>query len=363
VTDFLVKRDDLRESRLAEYSTPDLGPGQALLRVESFGLTANNVTYAVFGEAMSYWDFFPAEDGWGRVPMWGFAEVEQSEAGGVMVGTRVFGYLPPSSHLVVTPVVNAGGFVDGSPHRAALPSVYQSYSSTGADPFYRAGTEELQMLLRPLFFTSFLIDDQLADDGLVERGPILISSASSKTAIAAAFPLSRREGTELIGLTSPRNRDFVEGLGIYDRVVAYDEIETLERGPATFVDIAGDGQVRLAVHSHYQEELVQSVAVGMTHWEQLGSAGGTELPGPQPAFFFAPDRIAKRSEEWGGAGLGARVADAWHPFCEWAGGWLEVIHGEGFEAVQSAYLEVLDGGVAPESAHVLGLGPSDSGAP
>ena len=102
MSDFLVKRDDLRECRIAESEPPEVGPGQALLRVDSFGLTANNITYAVMGEAMSYWDFFPAEDGWGRVPMWGFAEVEASEAEGVEVGTRVYGYLPPSSHLLVT---------------------------------------------------------------------------------------------------------------------------------------------------------------------------------------------------------------------------------------------------------------------
>ena len=86
------------------------------------------------------------------------------------------------------------------------------------------------MLLRPLFFTSFLIDDQLAEQGLTERGPILISSASSKTAIAAAFLLAQREGVELIGLTSARSAEFVEGLGIYARTVAYEEIESLEPG-------------------------------------------------------------------------------------------------------------------------------------
>ena len=103
MTDFLVKRDDLRECRVAESEVPELEPGQALLRVETFGLTANNITYAVIGEMMSYWDFFPAEDGWGRVPMWGFAGVERSEAEGVEPGTRLYGYLPPSSHLVVSP--------------------------------------------------------------------------------------------------------------------------------------------------------------------------------------------------------------------------------------------------------------------
>jgi hypothetical protein len=356
MTDFLVKRDDLRECRLVESEAPSLEAGQALLRVDTFGLTANNVTYAVMGEVMSYWDFFPAQDGWGRVPVWGFAEVERSEAEGITAGTRVYGYLPPSSHLVVTPVGGSEtGFVDGSPHRAALPSAYHRYLATGKDLFYRPDTEDVQMLLRPLFFTSFLIDDQLADEGLTSRGPIVISSASSKTAIAAAFLLAQREGVELIGLTSPRNTGFVEGLGVYGRTVPYDAIDSLERGPSTFVDIAGDGAVRHSVHSHLGDELVHSMAVGVTHWEDLG-AGAGELPGPTPSFFFAPDRVVKRTEDWGRAGLEANVADAWHPFCEWTAGWLETIPGQGFQAVQDAYVDVLEGRVDPTHAHAISLG-------
>ena len=96
------------------------------------------------------------------------------------------------------------------------------------------------------------------------------------------------------------------------------------------------------------------MAVGVTHWEEFG-AGEGELPGPHPTFFFAPDRVTKRSKDWGAAGLQDRVADAWHPFCEWSGEWLQVIRGEGFEAVQSTYLDVLEGRVGPRTAHVLTL--------
>jgi hypothetical protein len=288
--------------------------------------------------------------------MWGFADVERSEADGLEPGTRVYGYLPPSSHLVVTPARADGqGFVDGSAHRAKLPSAYQRYELVEADPFYRADSEDMQMLLRPLFFTSFLIDDQLADEGLATRGPVLISSASSKTAIGTAFLLAQREGVELVGLTSPRSAEFVMGLGIYDRTAVYDEIDSLERGPATFVDIAGDGEVRAAVHSQFGDELAYSMAVGATHWNEM-EAGGGELPGPAPALFFAPDRVVKRSAEWGSAGLQARVADAWHPFCDWAAGWLDVVSGDGFDELRSAYLEVLEGRVDPKTAHVISLG-------
>jgi hypothetical protein len=211
------------------------------------------------------------------------------------------------------------------------------------------------MLLRPLFFTSFLIDDQLADEELTGRGPIVMSSASSKTAIAAAFLLAQRDGVELVGLTSARSADFVAGLGIYDRTVSYDAIDSLEPGPATYVDFSGDGEVRQAVHSHYGEQLVHSMAVGVTHWEDFGSGAG-ELPGPQPSFFFAPTRVTQRAEDWGRAELERRVADAWHPFCKWTGAWLEVIRDEGFEGVQSAYLDVLEGRVDPKTAHVVSLG-------
>jgi hypothetical protein len=361
MSDFLVKRSDLRECRVVESTPPELEPGQALLRVDTFGLTANNVTYAVFGESMNYWDFFPTdEEGWGRVPMWGFAEVEQSEAESVEPGTRLFGYLPPSSHLLVTPAdASEAGFVDASPHRAGLPSAYHRYLASGSDRFYRADTEAIQMLLRPLFFTSFLIDDQLDDEGLATRGPIAIASASSKTAIAAAFMLAQREGVELIGLTSPRNTAFVEGLGVYGRTVSYDAIETLERGPTSFVDIAGDADVRRAVHSHFGDDLIHSMAVGVTHWEDFRSgedlAGSGHVPGPKPAFFFAPTRVSKRAEDWGRAGLETRVADAWHPFCTWTGEWLETIPGQGFDGLRSAYLDVLEGRVDPKHAHVLSL--------
>jgi Protein of unknown function (DUF2855) len=355
MSDFLVKRSDLSECRIAESEVPVPQEGQALLRVERFGMTANNVTYAVMGEAMSYWDFFPAEEGWGRVPVWGFAEVERSEVAGVEAGTRVFGYLPPSSHLLVTPT-RAGerGFVDGSPHREALPSAYHRYLTTGADPFYAAGTEDVQMLLRPLFFTSFLIDDQLDDEGLAARGPIVFASASSKTAIAAAFLLSRREGVEVIGLTSPRNAEFVAELGVYSLCVTYDAIDSLPPGPAAFVDFAGDGAVRQAVHAHYGDGLTHSMAVGFTHWQEAGTGGGT-VPGPTPTFFFAPDRVNKRSADWGRAQLEQRVAEAWHPFCEWIAERLDVVHAQGFEGLRSAYLAVLEGRVDARTALVVSL--------
>ncbi len=358
MTDFLISKGDLRETRIAESPRPDIEDGQVLLRVDRFGLTANNVTYAVFGEAMSYWSFFPvAEDGWGRMPVWGFADVEESRHPDVDVDGRVYGYLPPSSYFAVTPAgADERGFIDAAEHRRALPSAYQRYLLSAHDPFHTEESEDLQMLLRPLFFTSFLLADDLLDGGLSGARSAVLSSASSKTAIGTAFALGeqRSGGLEVIALTSERSAEFVEGLDIYDRVVTYGEVGSISTDGAAYVDLSGDGNVRRAVHEHFGDHLRASIAVGATSWEGLG-AGEGERPGPTPRFFFAPDRVTKRSAEWGRAGLEERVAAAWRPFAEWVGSWLEVESSDGFGAVEATYRALLDNQVPPDVAHVFSV--------
>jgi hypothetical protein len=354
--DFLVAKDDLHRCRFDEpdpQAAP--GPGQALLNVARFGLTSNNITYAMFGDAMSYWDFFPAEDGWGRVPVWGFAEVADSAVPQLEPGTRVFGYLPPSTALLVAPAhVDAHGFVDASKHRASLPPAYNGYVRVDADPVYDAAHEDQQMLLRPLFFTSWLIGDFLEDSDFFGAGTVILSSGSSKTATALAFLLARRGGIDVIGLTSSGSARFTRELGVYDDVVAYHELDSLPRGRSVYIDMAGDARLRGVVHGHYGDELAHSAVVGATHHDSLGQVPES-LPGPRPMFFFAPERVTKRSADWGRAGLERRLADAWRPYLDWTAGWLEVIHANGPDAVQSAYLDLLDGRIDPAKAHVLSL--------
>jgi len=353
--DFLLAKDDLHRVRFVDAAPPEPGPGQALLTVEAFGLTSNNITYAVFGQAMSYWNFFPAEEGWGRMPVWGFAEVAASRHEAVEVGTRVYGYLPPSSELVIAPGhIGTSGFIDASEHRSKLPPVYNSYLLLDADPVYDADTEDQQMLLRPLFFTSYLIDDFLSDSGLLSASTIVLSSASSKTASALAFLLARRPGIEVVGLTSARSVEFARAMDVYDEVLAYEDLGSLSQGDAIYVDMAGDAAVRDSVHQHYGERLAHSAVVGATHHDQMAALPDS-LKGPRPVFFFAPDQAGKRTKDWGRAGLEQRLADAWRPYVEWTAGWLEVIHGQGAEVLERAYLDLLDGRIDPARAHVLSI--------
>jgi hypothetical protein len=353
--DFLIDRQNLEQTRFTEGPPLEAGPGQAVLRVAHFGLTSNNITYAQFGVAMSYWNFFPAPEGWGRMPVWGFAEVSSSGVAALAAGSRVYGYLPPSSELLVEPThVVPGGFLDASAHRGALPAAYNGYTATGADPIYDEATEDQQMLLRPLFFTSWLLDDFLRESEMFGAGTVVLSSASSKTASGLAYLLSRDRAAQVIGLTSARSADFTRGLGVYDHVISYDELEQLPDEVAVYVDMAGNSELRGAVHSHFGDQLRHSAVIGATHHDSMGAVPG-ELPGPRPTFFFAPDRVSKRRSDWGAAGLEQRIADSWHPYLDWVEGWLQVIHGSGPEALQSAYLDLLAGRIDPATAHVLTL--------
>ena len=354
--DFELNRKDLHDTRFVLGDPPSPEDGQALLRIESFGLTSNNITYAVFGEAMKYWDFFPASDpGWGRLNVWGYAHVEESRHPGLAVGERVYGYFPCASHLVVVPDrINEKGFVDAAAHRASLPSAYQGYRNVDTDPVYSADLEAEHIIFFPLFFTSFLIDDFLADEDFFGADTIVISSASSKTAIIAAYLLAKREGVEVVGLTSAGNRAFVEGLNVYDSVHLYDAISELPGERAVYVDISGDGAVRTDVHARYGDRLAHSSAVGVTHWTQMGQGAG-ELAGPKPVFFFAPDRIKKRGTDWGTAKLDETVAEAWAPFARWASNWLRVERISDQDDIQRVYLELLDGKLDPTAGAVVEL--------
>jgi hypothetical protein len=366
---FLIARNDLHQT--AWQPDPDasrpLADGQARLAIEQVALTANNITYAAFGEAMKYWQFFPTPaEGYGCLPVWGFATVVESRAEGVTPGRRVWGYLPLGTHLVVRPGrVRASGFMEQSPHRAELAAAYQAYSFCDADLAWSPALEGLQAVLKPLFLTAFLLDDFLAAEGFFGAKRLLLSSASSKTAYATAFCLALRargERPQIAGLTSEGRRTFVEGLGCYDLTLGYGELETLDPAvPSVYVDFAGDAGLRRRVHGHLHESLAYSSSIGGTHWRELGSGGG--LPGPRPTLFFAPAQAKKRSapppEGWGADGLATRLGEGWQAFLaavqRGSDPWVTTVDRAGPEAAEASYRALLDGTADAREGVMLSL--------
>ena len=366
LTSFQVLKADLHKTRFASSELAPLQDGEIRLAVQRFAFTANNITYAAFGDAMNYWKFFPTGDAaWGSIPVWGFADVTESRCEGVAVGERLYGYYPMASHVTLQPArVTDNGFYDAAPHRAELHPVYNQYVFSRTDPLYTLDTEDVQALLRPLFVTSFLIDDFLADNDFFgaceggKTGTMLLSSASSKTAYGTAFQLAQRSGIEVVGLTSRGNVDFCESLGCYHRVVTYEQLDQIAVDACcVYIDFAGNADLRRSIHSRFTH-LKYSCSIGGTHVDQLVAKGaGKDLPGVRATLFFAPAQIKKRSSDWGPAGLRDRLVAAWQAFTNRAtqpgAAWLEAMQHQGAPAFEAVYQEVLKGSGDPRTGHVL----------
>lgn len=356
-----IDRDAITQATIVSDPPATLTPGQVRVHIDSYAMTANNITYAVFGKPsglfgndQGYWDFFSEADAPGRLPVWGFATVTESETEGVAVGERFYGYYPMASNAVLTVgKPGPGGFTDITPRRTTLPPIYNHYQRIEALPDYRANDHDYWPVFRPLFLTGWLIADQFEDEGDYGVQQILIASASSKTAIGLGYSLARRaDRPETIGLTSAANVDALAAQGIYDRVVSYDQIMTLNATtPAALVDMAGNGAVTRVVHSYYGNNLKASIVVGKSHWDAQTDSEG--LPGPERQGFFAPGRSQKRIADWGGAAFGQKIAEAWLAFMGVAPRLATIDKRRGGEAALGAYHEMLSGQADPTRGIVV----------
>lgn len=355
IQELQINRQDLRDTRVVTRDVPTLGDGEVLLEVDKFALTANNVTYAVAGDQIGYWQFFPAGGGendpnWGIVPVWGFGNVVASQCADVPVGERLYGYFPMATHLVVKPgKVRDRSMIDTAEHRAALPPVYNNYSRTAAEPEELQAIENERALFFPLFMTSYFLYDYLVDNDYFGAEQVIVGSASSKTGFGLAYLLhGNPEGGErrrVVGLTSPSNVDFVKSLGTYDEVFAYGDVPSMDAKASAFVDMAGNLDVTSSVHNQFAEQLKASIAVGVTHWETDRTP--VEMPGPSPEFFFAPGQIQKREAEWGPGVAVVKANEAAAKVVHHALEHLTILDQRGPEAVQTALLSLLANDVPP----------------
>ena len=354
----VVNPADLTDAEIRPAHFPEgggLAPGRCLLRIDRFAMTANNVTYGRASRQLGYWEFFPHAGDYGRIPAWGFADVIQSNSPDVREGWRVYGFLPMSTHLEIEPgQMNGHSMMDVSAHRADKAPIYNQYLFTKADPAYRPEHEGLISLYRPLYTTAFLLDDFHRRNDFFGAEAVAITSASSKTSLGLAHALKAGGGARSVGLTGAANRAFVEGLGLYDQVVAYDELDAIGAKTLAYVDMAGNGDVRRALHNRFGDGLTGACLVGGTHWTSR-VRDSADLPGAKPQFFFAPTYAQERVREWGVAGFHARLGEAWAAFIADAARWTDVRETRGPDASLGVYLDCVGGRIPPNVGAILSL--------
>lgn len=356
----LVNKSDFGDISIITQDAAPLAEGFIRCQVGPWALTANNITYMVAGDRIGYWNYFRPEayginiESHGRMPVWGFAEIIESHCEGISAGQKIYGFFPIIDQFDMKPVgLSAVGFQDGNDHRTELHSIYNRYIFTDADPSF-SGHEDLQPILRPLFTTSFLIDDFLAEKDYFGADQILILSASSKTALGTAFCANQRGAIKIAGLTSEGNKKFTEGTGFYHNVETYDTITDLNPDLKTVVvDMSGNGKVLATVSEHFEENLKYVCKVGLSHWE--AAAKSAPKPSAPTEFFFAPDQAKTRIAEWGGAGFAEKLGERWMPFLESASDWLRVEKSTDVVMMLKTYQDVLNGDASPEKGFLFSL--------
>ena len=347
-----VNQKAIDRTALVAVDPAPLADGQVRLRLECCALTANNVTYAASGFDLKYWSFFPSGvDGQGLVPVWGIAQVVETKSDVLNEGARLYGFFPLAEELVMTPEARGEkGVVDRAAHRAELPGLYNYYGRVSGHDEKR---DHLRALFQPLLATSFVLSDWLQDNDFFDAEQIIVGSASSKTGLGLCRFLNTNDPRpeRVIGLTSARNRGFVEDLGDCDAVLTYDQIDALPKVPSVYVDIAGNAQVKAALHTHLAGVLMHSSAVGISHWDQFQPR--LALDGPKPEFFFAPSQIAKRQKEWGPGVIERKIAESWTGLAASAEDWLDVKVHQGLAAAPAVWAALAAGKADPREGHII----------
>jgi len=326
-----------------------LVPGEVRLTLERFALTSNNISYALSGDFLDYWGFFPAEAGWGRLPAMGYGIVSESANPDIEVGGRYFGFFPVGNEHIVQAQLSRNGFIDAGAHREKHAMAYRAFDKV---PDAVGEHDNAVLIFRGLFTTSFLAEDFLREQNFFDATQLVITSASSKTSIALAHCLRAYSPMRVIGLTSDANVDFVTSVGEYHDVVTYSEISSLDPSVQTvIVDMAGNPEIVALVHTHFGESLKYSCSIGATHWDQTSHR--VDIPGPKPQFFFAPSQLSKRSKEWGREEFNMRLDAALNTFIEGSKEWLRIEHSRGADAVSETYSQLVGGKMPPEIGNIL----------
>lgn len=349
-----VRRDDLAAAEIAEIDAPPLADGAVRLAVESFSVTANNVTYAVAGDSFGYWRFFEAPEGRGIVPVWGHARIAESRHRDLVEDERVYGFLPMATQVDLRPGrISDSAFVDDAEHRREMSPVYRRYARLAADPEHDPDREDERMLYGPLFSTGFLLEGFLRRESWFGADHLVVTSASSKTAMSlASVARVRSPAIERVGLTSPDHLEFVRNSDLYDLVLSYEEVAELPSEPMVSVDFAGNAGLLGELHRGLGESLRYSCLVGATHVARR--AGGVRgLPGPQPTLFFAPDHAVALRDAVGLETLRDQLASSWHRFLDDVGGIVTIERRAGLDAAAEGYRALLGGGGDPAAGLVV----------
>lgn len=267
----ILEKADYSKQHIVEYdkSLPPLGESSIRVQSSIISITANNITYARFGDVPGF-NFFgahplPFQDGlysdsskYGRISAWGVGTVIESTADFVPVGKQVWGYLPIASLPVdkkVEPTKVKDVIMEITDYRQPLLPIYNRFFILDKTHAENQKLQAYSALMKVLFETayalnrvSFAWDPQITPVNPLGLHPppnldtwgkqqanlrgstVIIMPASSKTAFAFAYMTrfirpKNEQPRAVIGVSSASSQNFTEDTKLYDKVPLYQTAE------------------------------------------------------------------------------------------------------------------------------------------
>ncbi|EEB92859.1 hypothetical protein MPER_08569, partial [Moniliophthora perniciosa FA553] len=311
-----------------------------------------------------YYDFFPAPEN----P----EDNVSAETHGSHVGERLYGYFAPTKYLLV-PIdpkdINKHAMYVPRPQFPPDRRVYHQILRCATDPLYTPTpeAEDLMMLYRPLFWTSYWCEDW---------------NRASRGGVTAK--------TRLIGLTSKKNMGFTKQLNLYHEVHEYDTFKSAEAFQGgnekrwIYVDVAGNDELNSKVFDYfaspYTGKLVTAVLLGMTNVTPessatslnadkstfnsiMAGAGGqrgsesdtTSSFWPRVERFFTPEWLEVRRKELPAKEILEIQRIEWQRLMKDCVEWVKIERTYGPKAVKKEYERIAKSGVGPDKGLIWSL--------
>ncbi|KAJ6159647.1 hypothetical protein N7497_004184 [Penicillium chrysogenum] len=126
-----------------EVAQSKLSGSSVRIRTQLISLTSNNLTYALMGSFLHWWDAYPVSEDypapyndsstWGVLPAWGYATVEETTIPELPKGALLYGFWPTAStptDLKLKRGSPEGHWIETSDHRQQLMPLYNRYTVT-----------------------------------------------------------------------------------------------------------------------------------------------------------------------------------------------------------------------------------------
>lgn len=362
------------------YEVPPCDPDHIVLRIDKFSMTQMTIGYLMKGFTRTfggYHHFFSSkEDGVYRSAAWGIATVIESGHLKVPVGTRLFGPMPICKyfHQKVLRTIPASRNGDDPPvvefQNEDMPfnmQRFQEYEilapSSAEDPEF----EDWKLATKEIYTMAFYMDEQL----LTETGQInsvIISCASSKTAMALAYCLKMRGGSaieremeHLVGLTSKEHYDFVVSTGLYQEVYTYDDVESLPTDKTiVYMDFKCDGALRQAITLKLGTNLMYNMVLGPAVFQKRMKDQVFEKRAREVIFDESTWRERRRMvAEVTKTGRNEKLRNSYKAYVERMKRYITVRHSCGLEQVKDVYENIYGNKASPAELHVCSMHPDE----